>query len=205
LPGSPISARMSAAGAIRTPMPWLVGFDPRLAAMLAVCSLLGCSEQLDWRETRFPGYSILLPGRAQIVTRDVEFEGQKLPVTMTSTGVGSAMFAVGVVGLPAAIAADPVARERTIDYFRDGLVRNIGGTITARGPATLTQASSVERLRAGQEVQAKGRSADGRTAVLAARFLIVDDRLFQLIALGGESGIEAQALDTFFTSFRLIP
>jgi hypothetical protein len=41
--------------------------------------------------------------------------------------------------------------------------------------------------------------------VLAALFFIVDDRLFQLIALGGEGSIEPQALDTFFTSFRLTP
>ena len=183
----------------------LAGFGPWLAAMLVVCTLLGCSERLDWRETRFPGYSVMLPGRAQTVARDVEFEGQKLPVTMTSTGVGSAMFAIGVVSLPATIATDAAARERAIAYFRDGLVRNIGGSVTASGPATLAQAGAAARLRAGQEVQAKGRSADGRTAALAARFLIVDDRLFQLIALGGEGSIEPQALDTFFTSFRLTP
>jgi hypothetical protein len=173
--------------------------------MLAVCGLLGCSERLEWRETRAPGCSILLPGRAQTVARDVEFEGQKLPATMTSTGVGSAMFAIGVVILPAAVAADAPARERAIAFFRDGLVRNIEGAITSRGPATLTQTDAAARLRAGQEFQASGRSADGRAAVLAARFLIVDDRLFQLIALGGEGGIEPQALETFFTSFRLTP
>lgn len=183
----------------------LAGYARWLAAMLAVCTLLGCGERLDWRETRFPGYSILLPGRAQTVARDVEFEGQKLPVTMTSTGVGSAIFAIGVVGLPATIAADAAARERVIAHFRDGLVRNIGGSVTASGPATLAQAGAAARLRAGQELRAQGRSADGRTAALAARFLIVDDQLFQLIALGGEGSIEPQALDTFFTSFQLTP
>jgi len=41
--------------------------------------------------------------------------------------------------------------------------------------------------------------------VLAARFFIVEDRLFQLVALGGEGSIDPQALDTFFTSLRLTP
>jgi hypothetical protein len=62
-------------------------------------------------------------------------------------------------------------------------------------------------LHASQAVQARGRAGGkGPEAVLAARFFIVDDdRLFQLIALGGEGGIDPQALDTFFTSFRLQP
>jgi hypothetical protein len=61
-------------------------------------------------------------------------------------------------------------------------------------------------LRVGQTVNARGRAGPGgQTAVLAARFFIVDDRLFQLVALGGEGSIEPQSLDTFFTSFRLTP
>ena len=178
-----------------------------LAAFLALL-LMGCSERLEWREFRSPdGYSVLLPGRAQTVARDVEFEGQKLPVTMSSTGVGPAMFALGVVGLPAGIASDAAARERAIAYFRDGLVRNIGGTLISTRPASLLlPPGSPGQLRGGQAVEARGRAgADGRAAVLAARFLIVDDRLFQLIALGAEGSIEPQSLDTFFTSFRLTP
>ncbi len=43
-----------------------------------------------------------------------------------------------------------------------------------------------------------------RPNLLAARFFIVDDRLYEVIALGGEGGdSEPNALDTFFTSFRL--
>ena len=85
----------------------------------------------------------MLPGRAQTVARDVEFEGQKLPVSMTSTGVGAAMFAVGVVQLPAAVAADAAARERVIAHFRDGLVRNIGGTVTTSAPAALIAGAGI--------------------------------------------------------------
>jgi hypothetical protein len=32
---------------------------------------------------------------------------------------------------------------------------------------------------------------------------VVDDRFFQLVALGAEGEIPPEALDTFFTSFRL--
>ena len=171
-------------------------------------ALVGCSERLEWREFRSAeGYSVMLPGRAQTVSREVEFEGHKVPVSMTSTGVGPAMFALGMARLPAAIADDAAGRERAIAYFRDGLIRNIGGTVASAGPATLSlPPGSRQQVRAAQAVEARGRAGpDGRSAVLAARFFIVDDRLFQLVALGGEGSIDPQALDTFFTSLRLTP
>ena len=172
-----------------------------------VLLLAGCSERFDWREWRSPdGYSVLLPGRAQTVTREVEFEKHRLPVTMTSTGIGAAMFAVGVVQLPAAVHADAAARERAITYFRDALVRNIGGTVSATGPAALAlPPGSGRAMRANQAIEARGRTADGRPAALAARFFIVDDRLFEVIAMGGDGSIDPLALETFFTSFRLQP
>ena len=178
---------------------------PALLLMLAAA----CSERLEWREFRSPdGYSVSIPGRSQTVAREVAFEGQKISMSMTSTGVGPSMFAVGAARLPAGIAGDADARERVMIHFRDALVRNIGGTIRAMGPAPLVlPPGSVHVLRASQEVQASGRAGGkGPETVLAARFFIVDDdRLFQLIALGGEGGIEPQDLDTFFTSFRLLP
>jgi len=75
------------------------------------------------------------------------------------------------------------------------------------GPVTLSlPPGSRQQVRAAQAVEARGRAGpDGRSAVLAARFFIVDDRLFQLVALGGEGSIDPQALDTFFTSLRLTP
>jgi hypothetical protein len=175
---------------------------------LALALLAGCSERLEWRELKSPdGYGVMLPGRAQTVERDVAFEGHQVPVTMTSTGIGPAMFAVGVARLPAALAADAAASERTIAHFRDGLVRNIDGAVTVAGPATLVLApGSTRRLRAAQLVEARGKvGANGRAAQLAARFFIVDDRLYEVIALSGEGAIGPNALDTFFTSFRLQP
>lgn len=170
-----------------------------LAALLAVA----CSERLEWRELRLPEASVMLPGRAQTVSRTVEFEGHALPMTMHSTGVGPSMFALGIADLPKNLAADTAVQERLIDYFSDGLVRNIGAGTAAKAPATLVlPPGSSHRLRAGQSVQAQGHTADGRVTVLAARFFIVDDRLFQLVALSGAEGVETQALDTFFSSFR---
>lgn len=174
------------------------------------CALLlasGCGGPFQWREWRSPeGYSVLLPGRAQTVARDVDFEGQTLSVSMTSTGVGQTMFALGSVRLPQAVVVDRAARERVIAHFRDALVRNIGGSLTAIGPAApMLAPGSARVVHAAQAIEARGRGGEGRPTTLAARFFIVDDHLFELIALGGDGSVDPLALETFFTSFRLQP
>ena len=86
-----------------------------LRAALAACvfaALAACSPRFDWREFRSPdGYAVLLPGRPQTVVRDIELDGIKAPMSMTSTGIGPTMFAVGVARLPAAAVADASARQ----------------------------------------------------------------------------------------------
>jgi hypothetical protein len=178
-----------------------------LGALAVLVMVTACSERLEWRELKSAdGYAVLLPGRAQTVAREVEFEGQRLALSMTSTGVGPTLFAVGVARLPSALAEDAAARERAIAYFRDALVRNIGGQVTASGTATLAGPEGARTVvKAAQAVEARGRGGDGRPATLAARFFIVDDRLFEVIAVGGEGALDPNALDTYFTSFRVLP
>jgi hypothetical protein len=177
----------------------------RLVGAIGVVLLVACSARFEWREVRADVFVASLPGRVQNVARDIDMDGQKVPMTMWSTGVGPTMFAVGEARLPPAAVADDAARDRTIAYFRDGLVRNIGGTVTSRKPAPLEMtAGTARKLLASEAVEAVGTAGrDGRKSRLAARFFIVDDRFFQVVALGAEGEIPPEALDTFFTSFRL--
>lgn len=176
--------------------------------------LVACSPRLEWRELRTPdGYSVLLPGRAQVVARDIVFEGHSLPMSMTSTGAGASMFAVGVAMLPAALADDAAARERLVAYLRDALLKNVGATSFEPESARLqSPPAAPAQLRAAHGVRAQGVAARGSggpgnraAARLAARWFIVDDRLYQLTALGGDGAIDAVALETFFDSFRPTP
>ncbi len=176
-------------------------------------NLLACSPRLEWRELRSAdGYSVLLPGRAQVVTREITFEGQRLPMSMTSTGTGASMFAVGVARLPPTLADDAAARERLIAYFRDALMKNIGATTFEPDGARLARPPAAPQvLRAAQGIRAQGVAAkpgarrNAAAARLAARWFIVDDRLYQLIALGGDGAIDTVALETFFDSFSPTP
>lgn len=126
-------------------------------------------------------------------------------MSMTSTGIGATLFAIGVVQLPADIAATAVRRGEAMTSLRDALVRNVNGTIVKTAAATLAvPAGDARTVRLAEAVEAEGRDATGRAVRLAARFYIVDDRLFQLVALGAKGELPQDALDMFFTSFRLI-
>lgn len=176
----------------------------RAFAACAIVILAGCSPRFDWREIRSPeGYAVVLPGRPQTVVRDVELDGIKAQMSMTSTGIGPTMFAVGVARLPPVAVADAAARQAALTHFREALVRNVGGQAVRRSVAPGLD-SGGQPLLLSEAVEATGRLADGRNSRLAARFFIVDDRLFQVVALGAEGEIPPEALDTFFTSFRLI-
>jgi hypothetical protein len=146
---------------------------------------------------------VLLPGRPQTVVRDVEFDGSKAQMSMTSTGIGATMFATGVARLPATAVADAPGRQKSLAHFRDALVRNVGAQ-GARQSAAPKLDSAGQPVLLAEAIEATGQLADGRNSRLAARFFIVDDRLFQVVALGAEGEIPPDALDTFFTSFRLI-
>lgn len=185
------------------------------AALLALLPLLAllaaCSPRFNWREYRLPqaGCVIALPDKPQTVAREIAFELPAGPVraemTMLSTGVGATLFALGSVKLPAAAVEDAAALTATLGWFRDGLLRNVQANEARVQDVGPPAGLGARRLRAAQAIAADGRADRGRPARLAVRLYVVDDRLYQLVALGAEGEIPPQALETFFDSFRLTP
>lgn len=186
----------------------------------AAVLLVACSPALNWREVRVPadGYSITLPDKPQTVERQLKLPlppgepqgagpASTVDVTMrmTSTGVGPTLFAVGVARLPPQ-ALTPTALPQVVDGFREGLLRNIGGQVTGQTAAELSPAARGRFApRLSQGITATGRiGPQGRPGRLAARFYVVDDRLYQIVAMGAEGELPAATLETFFDSFRLL-
>jgi hypothetical protein len=183
---------------------------PRLvvAATLLVLTA-ACSPRFNWREHRpaEAGYVIALPDKPQTAVREIAFDHPGGPVraemTMLSTGIGASLFAVGSVRLPAFAVQTPAALDATLAWFGDGLLRNVQAArpvpVDIGPPAGL----GTHVLRAARAFSATGAAGSGRPARLAVRLYVVDDHLFQLVALGAESEFQLQALETFFDSFRL--
>ena len=167
---------------------------------------VACNPRFNWREFRSPyGFAVVLPGRPQTVSREITLPDAKVQVSMTSTGIGATLFAVGAAELPSGLSADLSARQRTVTHLRDALVRNVNGSLSKSSVATLSvPAGDSRKVLTAEAIEATGRDSSGRAVQLAARLFIVDDRLFQVVALGAEGEIPPEALDTFFASFRLI-
>lgn len=177
-----------------------------LTALACALPLAACSPKFDWREIKSAegGFAVLMPDKPQTVTREIPFDGRPITMTIVSTGVGPTLFAAGVARLPAD-AVTPEHIDATLAQFRDGLVHNIAGRTTRVAPIALPAAAAAgHTVRAGQLVEARGRvGKDGRPGQLAARFHVVDDRLYQVVAIGADGELTDDALDTFFSSFRL--
>ena len=179
----------------------------RVALLVSVIVAAACSPTFNWREFRSPeGFVVLLPGRPQTVARTTNVADTPVQMTMTSTGIGGTLFAVGSARLPAALTGDSVQRQRALGSLRDSLVRNVNGRVVktpAAPPPTMVGGIS-RHVLAADAIEALGINPDGRAVRLSARLFIVDDQLFQVVALGVEDEIPADAFDTFFTSFRLV-
>lgn len=165
-----------------------------------------CNPTFNWREFRSAdGFAVMLPGRPQTVSREVKLPDGMVQMSMTSTGIGATLFAVGAAQLPPGISAEPVSRERTIAHMREALARNVDAGQVKRSTATLAvPPGDTRKVLAAEAADASGKVSGGRTVQLAARLFIVDDRLFELIAMGTKDELSPEVLDTFFSSFRLI-
>jgi hypothetical protein len=178
----------------------------RCLAALATASLVACTPRLDWRDVQSVSgrYVIALPDRPQMAQREVDYDATggpvKLALSMTSSGVGGTLFAVCVTTLPAEVLRDPA---RALAWFRDGLVRNIGGTLGAVRPL-VAPPGAAGRAQLAEEAVARGTiGAEHRAAQLVMRLYLVDDRLFAITAIAADGELSPAALDVFLSSFRL--
>lgn len=182
-----------------------------VVAAAALLIVAACSPRFDWREIRPPaaGFVAALPGKPQTVVREIAFEhpgGQvRAEMTMVSAGVGASLFAVGSVRLPPFAVESPAGIAATLTWFSDGLLRNVQAAQATSADIGPPAGLGGRALLVARSFVAAGKAGSGQPARLAVRLYVVDDRLFQLVALGAEGEIPPQALETFFDSFRLAP
>ena len=179
-------------------------------------AVAACSPALDWRESRQAelGFTVALPGKPLVATREVAVEGAPVPMTMVSAGRDGTLFAVGVAHLAPAALADAASVQQTTARFAEALRRNVHGAAdvpinAAPAVPTLAKGFAAGRaVRSDVAFSARGDAASAgksRAVHLYARLVVADDRLYQVAALGSAEQLTPQALETFFQSFRLLP
>lgn len=167
----------------------------RIAFAAGVLALSACTPTYDWREVRGAQapFSVVLPARPAIDSRSINLDGVPLVMTMTAAQADGVMFAVGSAQLPASANA-----QAALQAMKTALVNNIGGTIRHE-KLSAGAIPSIDIEAAGTRTTARG----GQPTLLFARFMAKDRWIYQAVVIGREKDISRDAIDTFFTSFKL--
>jgi hypothetical protein len=174
--------------------------------VLVAVLLLACTRW-NWREVQSveDGWAATFPDKAQLSEREVRLPERSLPMRMQTTGVGPTLFAVGAMRLPAEVADDAQARAALLAWLEEGLVRRFELREVRRSRPALVVPPS-RTLHAASAIDARaGVGPERRAGTIAARLFIVDDRLYQVIALGAEGELPPEVSENFLASFRLLP
>jgi len=160
-----------------------------LAALMLSALLGGCYPDLDWREVRADdgAYVVLFPAKPRAEARTLGGEHAGVLMQQSSAKVRDTLFAVNFMDFPQLDGA-------VASGLREALLRNINGIITAE-----------RDLEEGARETAADGLIGGTPARLRLREYRRGGRLYQVIVLGKRDDVSAEDLDTFFTSFKLLP
>lgn len=161
--------------------------------LAAILLLAACSPQFDWREvhgTAPAPFTVLLPAKPSSMTRPIKLGDISTSMTMTGVEVKGITFAVGSAELP-----DAAHARAALDIMKTALLQNTQGKLrrekaTANGSGT--------RI----EIEALGATDGCPPRLLQAHFIASERRVYQVVLLGPEAAIPAEASETFFGSFK---
>ncbi|MGZ8201893.1 MAG: hypothetical protein ACXWUB_01470 [Burkholderiales bacterium] len=170
------------------------------SALLAVSLLIGCTQsQSEWQELTVSdaGFAILMRGQPHYARQSLDTPAGKMEAHLYSSDRPDAYFAVGYSDYPLALVLGG-SREQLFAGVRDTWLRRIDGRIT----------SSDDRVTAGGKYPGYAFSARGNVkgadTFLDARLYLVDQRLYQIIAMSRKGEVAQGVVNRYLNSFRLI-
>ncbi|KAG0163500.1 hypothetical protein DFQ30_011473 [Apophysomyces sp. BC1015] len=139
----------------------------------------------------------MLPAKPLLDERVLSIAGQSMKMRMQTATVGDAMFAVGVVTLPA---DDPALRAQVLTDLQSGLARNVGAQPVLRAVRMADSHDAGDRLRIAMDVAgpvANAQADDTRT--IHAQFAARGRYVYQAAVVSAKAPDPAQ-LEQFFSS-----
>ena len=171
-----------------------------LLALLAAClvTLAACTPS-EWQELAVSegGFSVLMRGQPNYARQQVDTPAGKMYGHLYSSDRQDAFYAVGYSDYPLAhvLSTSP---DQLLAGVRDTWIRRIEGRLTVSSTRPL------DGRYPGMEFAAEGKMKNAAT-FLQARLYLVDQRLYQVIAMGRKGEVAQGTLNRFLASFRLIP
>ncbi|HYH43919.1 MAG TPA: hypothetical protein VD867_18265 [Burkholderiales bacterium] len=182
---------MSAAMQILSPKHFVLGLLALLAVVLAACT------RGEWQtlEVSEGGFSVLMRPQPTFLKMPVDTPAGRTMAHLYSSDRPDAYFAVGYTDYPVA-AVVGVPPDELFAGIRDTWIRRINGRLLMSGPVRLN------RQYPGLEFTGEGRVKDADT-FLHARVYLVDQRLYQVVAMGRKGEISQGVINRFLASFKL--
>lgn len=137
-------------------------------------------------------FKVQMPGTPKEETQTAAGATMKIYSLQEKDGAYAAAFA----DLPIPSGESEAQLQARLDGSRDGMVRNVGGTLTSESRITLSGKYP------GREVQADIPSKKG---VLRARIYLVDRRLYQVMVTGTKPWATSADATKFLDSLVLMP
>jgi hypothetical protein len=171
----------------------------RWMIVVAACALAACTRGgSEWQELTVHegGFSILMRGQPQYVRQTLDTAAGKMEAHLYAADGPNAYFAIGYSDYPLALVLGGSAQE-LFAGVRDTWVRRLEGRLVSRD----------DRISAGKypgyAFSAVGK-AKGADAILDARLYLVDQRLYQIVAITRRHEVAQGVVNRYLDSFRLI-
>ena len=170
-----------------------------LVFLLSLMLVAGCGSRSEWQELAVPdgGFAILMRGAPHYVPQQFNTPAGKLSAHLYSSDRPDAYFAVGYTDYPLALAVTS-APEKVFEGARDTWVKRIDGRLTSTTPLKL------ENKHPGMQFTATGKYQE-RDVLVEGRLFLVDQRLYQIIAMSRQGEVAQGVVNRYFESFRMIP
>ncbi|HEX2828840.1 MAG TPA: hypothetical protein VHP37_20990 [Burkholderiales bacterium] len=172
----------------------------RLLFVIALSLLSLSCGQSEWRpmEVSEGGFRVLMRGQPNVTRQQFDTPAGKMTAFLYSSDRPLSYYAVGYTDYPLALVVGKDPYE-VFEGVRNTWVRRIGGRrVGSDGKLTLSGKYQ------GLEFTAEGDSK-GTEAVMQARLFLVDQRLYQVIAMGRKNAVPQGEINRFLNSFALVP
>ncbi len=170
-----------------------------LLLALAALLLAGCGGggEAEWIEFKSEagGFSIMAPGTPTEETQSQETELGNIDIHMFTYETTDVAYMVGYNLLPAAL-IELSASDAMLDGACDGQVSSTGGTEVSRKEIALD-------AYPGRELEIRVDDASG-VKTLHTYIYLVEDKLYQILVVGGENQSRAEDTLKFLDSFKLL-
>jgi hypothetical protein len=175
-----------------------VNLQLRALLFLTLCAFAASCGKSEWRplEVSEGGFRVLMRGQPNYARQNLDTPAGRMTAHLYSSDRPSSYYAVGYSDYPLALVVgeDP---GKIFEGVRDTWVRRIGGRLVATD-SKLTLAGGYS----GLEFTAEGKST-GEDAFVQARLFLVDQRLYQVIAMGRKNEVPQGEVNRFLNSFQL--